>query len=204
MGMQNTFVTADELADIAHQCAALHEDWRRFYLLAAAPPAEDPNACHLAFIQLRSRLSCDYPILSHWQKGALGLSSKIGALVSQADTLESLAQEVHAGGGPLLEEWRSVNDAIERVRALLAKAMAEAKKGKPAKLPREIAPKKVREPLPLGPLLQNLRVACIILVGCAVAFVVLKPLFIDTSLFAWLDDAFKSYQIRKGLPGIHH
>lgn len=195
-------VSVEELTNLNHQCTALHEDWQRFYQLAASPPEQDPNARHLAFIQLQSRLSCDYPILSHWQKGNFGLSSHISKLVAQTGTLESFAKEVQQGGGPLVEEWKSVNDSIGRVRKLLGEALGKAKKGKDAKLPKEIAAPKERRQIDFRPALRKLRTACIVLVCCAVVFVLVQPLFVETSLLNWFDDLYTAWKIRNGIPGL--
>ena len=101
-------ISLDELSELNFQCASLHEDWQRFYQLAAAPPAQDPNQRHLAFIQIQSRLSCDYPILSRWKKGDLGIASHIGKLVAEAGTLESFSTQIRGGGGPLVQEWKDL------------------------------------------------------------------------------------------------
>ena len=122
MGKQVQSISAEELADISRQCAALHEDWHRFYQLASVQPGGDAVQRQLAFIQLQSRFSCDYPILSRWRSGSFGLASAIGKLVARAGTLEAFSQEAQQGDGPLVRDWQSVNAAIAKVRSLLESA----------------------------------------------------------------------------------
>lgn len=194
-------ITLEELGDIESQCAELHKDWHSFYQVAASP-GDDAGQQHVAFIQLQSRLSCDYPVLSHWRKGNFGLSASIGKLVARAGTLEAFATEVHAGGGPLVQEWHEVNDAIVRVRGLLQQARKQAKAGKLATLPREIAAPKVREPLPVRAITRKAGIAGAILAGCFVVFLILRPFILDTDVLKWVDDAYTAWQIRNGLPGM--
>jgi hypothetical protein len=195
-------VSQDELSALHSQCTALHEDWQRFYQLAAAPPPSDPSQHHLAFIQLQSRLSCDYPILSRWRKSDLGIASHIGKLVAEAGTLETFSDQLRAGGGPLVQEWQSVNDAIGRVQTALSEALQRARNGKPARLPKEIAPPVAREPWNFAPAIKAARMGAVVLIGGGILFVLLQPLFVESSLLNWLDDAYTAWQIRNGVPGM--
>ena len=202
MGSHVQSISAEELAEISRQCAVLHEDWHRFYQLAVSPPGADPTGQQLAFIQLQSRLSCDYPILSHWRKGNFGLAGAIGKLVAQAGTLDAFAREVRSGDGPLLREWQTVNEAIARVRKLLEGARDQARAGKPVTLPKEIAAPIVREPWPVRAWANKGAIACGALVVCGVAFLIARPFLLETSLFKWVDRSYTAWQIRNGLPGI--
>jgi len=193
-------ISLEELDDIRQQCAALHEDWQRFYRLAASPEAGD--GVQVAFIQLQSRLSCDYPILSHSRKTNFGLASDIAKLVAHAGTLEAFSREARAGNGALVQEWHAINDTIARVRALLEEAREQARAGKPVKLPKEIAAPQVREPWPIEAIMRKAGIACAVLACCAVVFFLARPVFVETGLFKWLDKAYVNWQIRNGIPGI--
>lgn len=202
MGRQHHFISPEELADISRQCAALHADWHRFYQLASTPAPDDGSLRQLAFIQLQSRLSCDYPILSRWRSGNLGLSGEISKLVARAGTLEAFAREAGQGGGPLLRDWRTVDDCITRVRSLLEKAGEQAKAGAPIKLPAEIAAPVEREPWPVRAMAHKAGLACAALVVGGVVFLIARPFLLETSLFKWVDRSYTAWQIRNGVPGI--
>jgi hypothetical protein len=202
MGKQVQSVSAEELADITRQCAALHEDWHRFYQLAAVPPDGDAVQRQLAFIQLQSRFSCDYPILSRWRAGNFGLALAIGKLMARAGTLDAFSQEARQGDGPLMRDWREVNEAIARVRTLLEAARVQAQKGGPIKLPKELAVEIVREPWPIAAWAHKGRVAGIALAIGFVSFLIARPYIMETSLLRWVDKSYTAWQMRNGLPGI--
>tara|TARA_R110001592_G_scaffold16058_4_gene68769 strand:- start:917 stop:1549 length:633 start_codon:yes stop_codon:yes gene_type:complete len=195
-------VSLDELTDISSQCCALHEDWHRFYQLASHSDKGDQSQIQLTFIQLQSRLSCDYPILSHWRKGSFGLASSIGKLVAQAGTLDTLSREVRAGDGPLVREWQSVNESIGRVRKLLEGARLAAKKGRPITLPEEIALPKERQPFPFDVWKRRCRYVALVLVVCLVLLIVFRPVALESSLLRWLDQAYTAWQLRSGIDGL--
>lgn len=193
-------ISVEELDGIRQQCAALHEDWQRFYHLAATPDGGDGE--QLAFIQLQSRFSCDYPILSHSRKANYGLASDIAKLVAHAGTLEAFSREARAGNGALVKQWHTINDSITRIRALLDQAREQARAGKPVKLPREIAAPQVREPWPIEAMARKAGIVCAVLACCVVAFFIARPIFVETGLFKWLDTAYVNWQLRNGLPGM--
>ena len=203
MAKQVQSVSAEELADISRQCVALHEDWHRFYQLASAPPENDGGQRQLAFIQLQSRFSCDYPILSRWRSGNFGLASAIGKLVARAGTLEAFAREAQQGAGPLVRDWKEVNDAIARVRALLDGAREQARKGGAIALPKELALQVAREPWPVKAWMYKGRIAGAVLVVCGVAFLVARPYLMETSLLKWVDKSYTAWQLRNGIPGLN-
>ena len=202
MGKQHHSVSAAELADISGQCAALHEDWHRFFQLASAQPLDDGAQRQLAFIQLQSRFSCDYPILSRWRAGNLGLSGAISKLVARAGTLEAFAREAQQGDGPLVRDWRSVEESIVRVRTLLDKAREQAKAGAPIKLPAEIAAPVEREPWPVRAMAHKAGIACAVVVVGGVGFLIARPFLLETSFFKWVDKSYTAWQMRNGMPGI--
>lgn len=196
MGNQTQSVSVDELQDLMRQCAALHQDWQRFHQLATVSNGSAPGGA-LDFIQLQSRLSCDYPILSHWRKANLGLAAGISKLVAHAGTLEAFAREAQSGNGPLLREWQTVDGSIAKVRGLLESALRDARAGKPVRLPKEIAaPKVAREPWPIQRLLKGTGIAAATLVGIIVVLAVFRPFLMQTRFFRWLDDGFRSWQVR--------
>lgn len=202
MGKQVQSVSAEELADISRQCAALHEDWHRFYQLASLAPGGDGSQRQLAFIQLQSRFSCDYPILSRWRTGNFGLASAISKLVARAGTLEAFSREAQQGDGPLVRDWNEVNDAIVKVRSLLEGAREQARNGAPIKLPKEIAVVVEREPWPVAALANKAGIVCAGLVCCGVIFLIARPFILETRLFKWVDKSYTAWQIRNGLPGL--
>jgi hypothetical protein len=200
MGRQHQSVSAEELADISRQCAALHEDWHRFYQLASAAPGSDAVQRQLAFIQLQSRFSCDYPILSRWRAGNFGLASAMGKLVARAGTLEAFAREAQQGDGPLVRDWNEVNDAIVKVRSLLEGAREQARKGGSIALPKELSVPVAREPWPVEAWMRKGRIAGAALLVCAVAFLIARPYLMETSLLRWVDKSYTAWQLRNGLP----
>lgn len=202
MSKQVQSVSAEELADISRQCAALHEDWHRFYQLASGAPEGDGSQRQLAFIQLQSRFSWDYPILSRWRAGNFGLASAIGKLVARAGTLEAFSREAQQGDGPLVRDWNEVNEAIAKVRSLLEGAREQARSGAPVKLPKEIAVVVERDPWPIAALANKAGIVCAALVCCGVVFLIARPFLLETSLFKWVDKSYTAWQIRNGLPGM--
>lgn len=202
MGNSTQSVSLNELQDLMQQCGSLHEDWQRFYALAAQSSGQ-PDTGHLGFIQLQSRLSCDYPVLTHWRKANLDLASGVSKLVANAGSLESFAREVNAGNGPLLREWQAVNASMVRVRSLLDTALAQAQAGKPVRLPTEIAAPKIREPWRVRGLARKLAVTGAVLATLLVATAVLRPYLLRTTLLRWVDQAYTAWQMRNGaLPDV--
>lgn len=202
MGKQVQSVSEEELTDITRQCAALHEDWHRCYQLASAPLTADVVQRQLAFIQLQSKFSCDYPILSRWRSGNFGLASAIGKLVARAGTLEAFSQQAQQGDGPLMRDWREVNEAIVKVRVLLDGTRDQARKGGAITLPKELAVEIVREPWPVAVLAHKGRIAGIVLVLSFVTFLIVRPYVMETSLLKWVDRSYTAWQLRNGLSGM--
>lgn len=204
MGRSVSSISVEELAELSRQCAALHEDWQRFFQLASQPDGGDGTARQLAFIQLQSRFSCDYPIISRWRKANFGLAPAIAALVARAGTLDAFAREAQQGAGALVRDWHQINESIARVRALLETAARQARPGQPVKLPRELAVTIEREPWPVAVLGRKAGVACAVLVAAGVVFLIARPFLLETGLFKWVDQSYTAWQLRNGLPGIDY
>lgn len=201
MGVRTQSITREELDSIFNQCSALHQDWQRFYQLATQANSAPDSQRDLALIQLQSRLSCDYPILSNARRDRFGLASRIAKLVANSGTMAAFALEASKGSGPLLQEWTSVNDAINRVCGLLDTARAEVRAGKTPKIPRELAPIVNREPFPIQAVMRKVAIAFAVVCGCVLFGLILKPYLVKTGFFVWLDKSYTAWQLRNGLPG---
>jgi hypothetical protein len=203
MGKKAQAISLEELESVSRQCNALHQDWQHFYQLATTTNGSAASDRDLALIQLQSRLSCDYPILSNARRDKFGLASSISKLVANAGTMAAFAREAAAGNGPLLKEWKSVNDTIVRVCQLLDVARKDVQAGKKPKLPKELAPTIERDPIPVKAIMKKVAIVCGILCACGIVFLILRPFILETALFRWLDQSYTAWQVRNGLPGMN-
>ncbi len=136
-------VPVPELEGFERQFRALHKDWHYFYKLIQAygdprADSERRRALEIAFLELKSRISCDYSVLTAWRSGACGIPSGISDVFAEGTTLKSLSADVEGGRGIIEEEWRVVDEALGYIRQLLRECHQKTKPGKPAKLPVEL------------------------------------------------------------------
>lgn len=140
MGSKAHTVSLPELQHVEKQFRALHKDWHFFHKLieAYADPRADEErlrALEMAFLELKSRISCDYPILVKWREGACGVPTTIADVFSEGSSLKTLSEELTRGGGLAEEEWRLVDDGLGYVRQILEQCRTKTRPGRPARIP---------------------------------------------------------------------
>ena len=137
MGKRGQTVSQAEWESYDKQLRALHKDWH--YLLKLiegyAQSRFDRRELEVAFVNLKVRISCDYPLLVKWRAQGNGLSGDIGAFFDHGATLKSLAEDAGSGSSRTLDEWQLVDEALGYIRQLLQEAGQKAKPGKPIRLP---------------------------------------------------------------------
>lgn len=149
-------VPDEELAYYRQQCEAIWADWARLRALVDAylKPGADKEKLEWDFIALKSRLSCDYAVLTRWRKGGYGLSAGINKMLASATNLSSLAS---GGANPesrFNRTWNEVNGALEKIAGVLRHAQEQRKKGKPAVLPAELMEQSTHRPFPIKKILK--------------------------------------------------
>lgn len=143
MGSKVQAVSLPELQRYEKQFRALHKDWHYFHKLIEAygDPRADLDrlrALEYAFLELKGRISCDYPILTTWRAGACGVPSTISEVFAEGTSLKSLSEELARGGGIVEEEWRIVDDGLGYIRQILEECRQKTRPGRPAKIPKTL------------------------------------------------------------------
>jgi len=123
--------TAKEIDDYDSQFTAFQSEWRHLRTLAHAfsQPGADRRALEMELIQLKARISCDYPTLPRWFGGRDECSDGIGRILAIGVTLESLAQGVR-DGGRIGRDWLAVDQSLGSVRQSLGTAREQLQRGK--------------------------------------------------------------------------
>lgn len=137
MGKRGQTVSPGEWEQLDKQLKALHKDWHYLFKLLEGYQQEkfDKRELEVAYLDLKGRISCDYPILARWRGEGHGLYGEIGAFFDHGATLKSLAEGARNGAGRTIDEWELVNEALGYIRQLLQEARDHAKPGKPIRLP---------------------------------------------------------------------
>lgn len=123
--------SAKEIDAYDSQFTAFQADWRRLYALAQdfSRPGADRRALEMELIQLKAKISCDYPTLPRWFGGRDECSDGIGRILTSGTTLESLAQGVR-DGGRICRDWLAVDQSLGSVRQNLGTAREQLQRGK--------------------------------------------------------------------------
>ena len=83
----------------------------------------------MELIQIKGKISCDYPTLPRWFGGRDEMASGIGRFLQGGVTLESLAKGMQSGGR-ICRDWIAVDESIGGVRQDLGAARALIRQGK--------------------------------------------------------------------------
>lgn len=137
MGKRGQTISQPEWESLDRQLRALHKDWHYLYKLIEghAQSRFDPGELETAFLDLKGRISCDYPVLSKWRNAGHGLFGDIGAFFDHGSTLKALAEDARGGAGRTLDEWARIDEALGYIRQILQAARENAGPGKPVRLP---------------------------------------------------------------------
>ncbi|MBL7649229.1 MAG: hypothetical protein JNK74_23875 [Candidatus Hydrogenedentes bacterium] len=168
MAKQQQGIAPDVIASYKAQCAALSEDWQRVHALLDAYHAfgADRESLELEYMALRSKLSCDYPVLSYWRKGGFGLSAEINRTLALGSSLASLSESSGASCGTVQKHWQAAWTALRKVMDVLQGAERQIAEGKPAELPPELLVHATHVPFPIRKVLKVLgTVAAVLLVA---------------------------------------
>lgn len=140
MGERWHKVTPQALATYEQQFKSIHKDWHYLYKLVEAymRARDEHEALEGDLLRLKSRISCDYPVLAEWRSGGYGAPAGISTLFSESTSLKSLTEGMREGGGRAWDEWQMVDEALGRVRQTLISAREKARPGKPVPLPEEL------------------------------------------------------------------
>lgn len=123
--------SAHEIDGYDSQFSAFQADWRRLYALvqAYAHPGADRQALEMELIQLKGKISCNYPTLPRWFGGRDECSSGLGRFLASGVSIESLSQGMRSGGR-IARDWLTVDESIGNVRQGLGAAREQARRGK--------------------------------------------------------------------------
>ena len=136
MGKRGQAISQSEWESYDKQLRALHKDWHYLFKLIEgyAQSRFDGRELEVAFLDLKGRISCDYPLLAMWRGNGHGIHGEIGAFFDHGATLKSLAEDARNGASRTLDEWHLVDEALGHTRQLLVEAREKAKPGKPIRL----------------------------------------------------------------------
>jgi len=170
---QSRGLTVETLASYQGQCAAIAADWARLREIidTCASPGVNREQLEWDLIAIKSRLACDYPVLTEWRKGGYGLCAGINKMLSGVTNLGSLAD---AGGNPesrVNRTWREVQASLHKVAEALRVAQGQMAAGRPAFLPDELICQDTHHPFPVKKVLAGLGLAAAIAVLLAGAYV---------------------------------
>lgn len=148
-----------EIEDHESQLAAFQMDWRRLrgIMEAFAHPGADRSALELELIQLKNKISCDYPTLPRWFGGRDELSTGLGRFLAEGASLEGLAAGLRAGGR-IGRDWLAVEESISKVRGELGVAREHIRQGKSVNLVDDFFVPAHRRPYPWRKILRRVAV----------------------------------------------
>ncbi len=158
-------VSPEALDYYQKQCEAIAHDWARLRNMidGFSQPGADKEKLEWELIALKSRLACDYPVLTEWRKGGYGLSAGVNKMLTGATNLATLAD---SGGNPesrVNRNWRDVQTALVRVQETLQKVKQTLSAGKPAFLPDKLIEQTTHRPFPIKKILKIVAATCGIL-----------------------------------------
>ena len=168
MAKQQQGISSDVIASYRSQCAVLSQDWQRVHELLDAyhAPDADRESLELEYMALRSKLSCDYPILSYWRKGGFGLSAGINQTLALGSSLASLSESSGASCGTVQRHWQAAWTSLRKVMEVLQGAERQIAEGKPAELPPQLLVHSTHVPFPLRKVLKVLgSIAAVLLIA---------------------------------------
>lgn len=156
LGKQQQGISPDVIASYRSQCTVLAEDWQRIHELLEAyeAPGSDRDRLELEYIGLRSKLSCDYPILSYWRKGGFGLSAGIHQTLAIGSTLASLSESARSQDNLVQKHWQAAWSSLRKVMEVLQGAERQIAEGKPAELPAQLLVHDTHVPFPIRKVLK--------------------------------------------------
>lgn len=157
--------SVQDIDNYESQFSAFQADWRRLYNLAQAfsHPGADRSALEVELIQLKGKISCDYPTLPRWFGGRDECSSGIGRILSNGATLESLASGVREGGR-ICRDWLAVDQSLGNVREGLGKAREQIRSGKSVSITDDFFVPPHRRPVNWRKILIRSTVFCLLVV----------------------------------------
>lgn len=144
-------VSPEALANYQRQCQAIASDWQRLHALARAYHQPEVNKEQLEWdlIAIKSRLSCDYDVLTRWRKGGYGLTGGVNKMLANTANLASIADAAPNPESRFNQTWKEVHGALQKVGGALQAAQAQYQRGKPAVLPAELLEQDLRRPFPV-------------------------------------------------------
>lgn len=156
MAKQQQGISPDVIASYRAQCVVLAEDWQRIQYLVEAyqRPGSDRARLELEYIGLRSKLSCDYPVLSYWRKGGFGLSAGIHQTLAIGTTLASLSESASGQDGHVQKHWQAAWASLRKIIEVLQGAERQIAEGKPAELPPQLLVHSTHVPFPIRKVLK--------------------------------------------------
>lgn len=161
------------IASYRSQCAVLAEDWQRVHELLEAyqTSGSDRDRLELEYIGLRSKLSCDYPILSHWRKGGFGLSAGIHQTLAIGTTLASLSESARSQDNVVQKHWQAAWTSLRKIMEVLQGAERQIAEGKPAELPPQLLVHSTHVPFPIRKVLKVVGTIAAVLLIAGTAYV---------------------------------
>jgi hypothetical protein len=150
-------VSDDTLASYQQQCDAIGKDWQTLRGLIDAYPKAGAEKDRLEdeLLSVKSRLSCDYTVLTHWRKGGYGLSAGINKMLSGATNLATLAETAGSPESRVNQTWREVQSSLKKINETIRGARSQLSRGKEAHLPEELLVHNTQRPFPIKKVLKT-------------------------------------------------
>ncbi len=170
---QSQGISVDALAHYQQQCEEIAKDWGRLRAVIDAYPKSGLNKERMEgeLISLKSRLSCDYPVLTYWRKGGYGLSAGINKMLFNLTDLSSLADSAQNPASRVNQTWQEVRASLQRVNGILGDAQVQLGSGKEVHLPEDLLVHNTHRPFPVKKVLKGAGVVMGVLVLVATLYV---------------------------------
>lgn len=166
-------VSGEALASYQQQCAAIAQDWARLRAIidAGSRPDADKGQLESELIALKSRLACDYPLLTQWRKGGYGLSTGINKMLAGITSLSSLVDSGRNPESRVNRTWRDVQTSLQKVSETLRAAQSQLAKGKPAFLPDDLINEVTHRRFPVKKILKIAGISVAVIMVLAAVYV---------------------------------
>ncbi len=154
-------ISRETLVTYQKQCDEISRDWARLRAVidACSKPGVDKEQMEGELIALKSRLSCDYPVLTYWRKGGYGLSAGINRMLANLPDISTLADAAQNPDSRINQTWQEVRSSLQSVSGTLNDAKKQLAKGKEAHLPEELLVHNTHRPFPVKKVLKGLGIA---------------------------------------------
>lgn len=131
-------VERERIQNYLRQCDALTTDWRKLRELVVSYPGDlEARKDHdMSLIDVKGRISCDYPIVQAWRSGEYAIGSDIHAVVADLSDLQEVAARKNGAAKAFQERWNRVNGKLDAAHVVLAETDEKLAKGEAVHIPK--------------------------------------------------------------------